>query len=46
MPLDDKKDTKPSEIIAKKIYLDSEELAAEKIVNVWETFDSKSSLLL
>ena len=39
--LDDKKGTKPSEFIAKKIYVDSEELAAEKIVNVWETFDSK-----
>ena len=39
--LDDKKDTKPSEFITKKVYLDSEELAAEKIVNVWETFDSK-----
>ena len=35
-------DTKISETISKKLYIDSSELAAKKILKVWESFDDKN----
>ena len=39
----DKKDKiKIPEVLTKKLYIDTNELAAEKIIKIWESLDSKS----